>query len=231
VDGKTRVIIVEDDTVVRSVLADYLRAAGHEVDTYGDGVSARDAARVQMADVLIVDRMLPGISGDELCKQVREYSDVPIVMLTALSTVDARIEGLEHGADDYVVKPFSLREVQLRIEAIMRRRSNPQSQAVFSVGRFRVDPTRRRIWSGHKQIALTSREYELFIYLARNAGRVVSRDEILREVWGWSFGDPSTVTVHVRRLREKIELDPRFPAVLRTEWGAGYRFCVLDESC
>ncbi|MCS4276410.1 DNA-binding response OmpR family regulator [Mycetocola sp. BIGb0189] len=229
-ESKPRVMLIEDDPTVRTVVADFLRAAGLDLSEYGDGNTAAAAVRERIPDLLIVDRMLPGKSGDELCREVRGYSDVPIMMLTALSAVDQRIEGLEHGADDYVAKPFSLRELQLRAEALLRRRATVGAAAMIVHGDFRIDPVHRRAWAHEREITLTAREYELFLYLLANPGRDIGRDELLREVWGWGFGDPSTVTVHVRRLREKIEPDPRFPCHLKTVWGAGYRFFV-EASC
>ncbi|MGC0367502.1 two-component system response regulator RegX3 [Rhodococcus sp. 27YEA15] len=225
-----RVMLVEDDPTVRSVVGEYLRAAGMEVTEYGDGISAGNAARAQIPDLMIVDRMLPGRSGDDVCREVRSYSDVPIMMLTALSAVDERIEGLERGADDYLGKPFSMRELQLRAQALLRRRSAGGVQTIIEADQFRVDLTRRRVWTKGDEISLTTREFELLVYLIRNAGRVVGREELLREVWGWGFGDASTVTVHVRRLREKIEEDPRFPCHLVTVWGAGYQFGTGADS-
>ncbi|MCS0498553.1 response regulator transcription factor [Protaetiibacter sp. 10F1B-8-1] len=223
-------MIVEDDHTLRTVVGDFLRAGGFRVAQFPDGLSARDALRGELPDVLVLDRMLPGVSGDELCRQARAASDqLPIIMLTALDAVEDRIDGLEHGADDYVTKPFALRELQLRISATLRR-TRAAEAAPYTVGRFRVEPGRRRVWLGEREIALTAREYELLFYLTQHPDRVVSRDEILREVWGWSFGDPATVTVHVRRLREKIECDPGLPQFLLTEWGAGYRFTPAAES-
>jgi DNA-binding response OmpR family regulator len=221
-------MVVEDDATVRTVVADHLRAAGCEVTQHADGAGALAAVRERMPDLLILDRMLPTIGGDEVCRHVRAISDVPIIMLTALDGVEHRIEGLEHGADDYLTKPFSLRELQLRVNSQLRRRATTSAPIEFTVGRFRVDPAHRRVWAGAKEIALTAREYELFLYLVRNPDRVVSREEILREVWQWGFGDASTVTVHVRRLREKIEPDPRIPCFLKTEWGAGYRLAIEE---
>lgn len=223
-----QVMIVEDDPTVLAVVGDYLRASGWSVAQFSDGVRAREALQRTLPDVLVLDRMLPGLSGDELCREVRVSAPhVPIIMLTALDTVDDRIDGLEHGADDYIAKPFALRELQLRITAMVRRSGAAHGSGVpFAVGPFRVDPARRRIWLDGREIALTTREYELFLFLLQNPERVLTRDEILREVWGWTFGEASTVTVHVRRLREKIERDPHLPEYLLTQWGAGYRFTV-----
>ncbi|CAM3195977.1 response regulator transcription factor [Tsukamurella hominis] len=217
-------MVVEDDPAVRTVVADHLRLAGCLVAQHRDGAQAWEAFQVDRPDLLVLDRMLPGLGGDELCRRIREVSAVPIIMLTALDGVDNRIDGLESGADDYLAKPFSLRELQLRVNAQLRRSAPSEAGLVFEAGPFRIDAAHRRVWVSGREIPLTTREYELLLYLARNPDRVISRDEILREVWRWGFGDPSTVTVHVRRLREKIEEDPRNPAHLRTEWGAGYRF-------
>lgn len=222
-----RVAVVEDDPAVRTVVSDHLRASGCEIQQFGNGDAAWAAVQQRMPDLLILDRMLPGIDGDELCRRVRAISGVPIIMLTALDGLEHRIEGLERGADDYLAKPFSLRELQLRVAAQLRR-SSTAAPLTFTAGRFRVDAAHRRVWAADREIALTTREYELFLYLVRNPDRVVSREEILREVWQWGFGDASTVTVHVRRLREKIETDPRSPCFLHTEWGAGYRFTVRE---
>lgn len=228
-------MVVEDDATVRTVVADHLRAAGCEVAPYADGESALAAVRDRMPDLIVLDRMLPHLDGDEVCRRVREFSGVPIIMLTALGGVADRIDGLEHGADDYLTKPFSLRELQLRVNAQLRRSSLAAAAGPpmeFTAGRFRVDPAHRRVWVAGQEVALTAREYELFLYLVSNPDRVISREDILRDVWQWGFGDASTVTVHVRRLREKIEPDPRFPCFLKTEWGAGYRLSVdVDVPC
>lgn len=225
-------MVVEDDTTVLAVVSDYLSGRGYTVTSVSDGLTARDALRTARPDVLILDRMLPGVSGDELCRQVRSAApQTSIIMLTALGSVEERINGLERGADDYIAKPFALRELQLRVDAMLRRsRHQRVSSAPFTLGPFRVHPAQRRIWLNSHEVALTTREYELFLFLLQNPERTLTRDDLLREVWGWSFGETSTVTVHVRRLREKIEPEPRFPRYLLTEWGQGYRFTVEDAA-
>ena len=229
--GGAHVMLVEDDRRVRTAVAAYLRAKGFRIDEYADGETARDAVQRSVPDVLVLDRMLPGLSGDDLLREIRTRSDVPVIMLTALGASGHRIDGLELGADDYLAKPFALRELQLRISKLLRHRVSLQSPlAPFVVGRFRIDPTMRRITCGSADVELTAREYELLLFLLKNPDRVVSRDEMLREVWGWSTGDASTVTVHIRRLREKLEADPRDPVYLRTEWGSGYRFTPSGRS-
>ncbi|MGO1802978.1 MAG: response regulator transcription factor [Microbacteriaceae bacterium] len=227
-DETPSVVVVEDDPTVRAAVGAYLRANGYAVSEYGDGVSARAALAAGIPDVVIVDRMLPGISGDELCREVRATSDVPIMMLTALGQVEDRIDGLESGADDYLAKPFSMRELLLRIGAMVRRaRSAEAARGELIAGDLHIDLTRRRVLVRGVETAFTGREYELLVFLVRNPDRTLARDEILREVWGWTVGEPSTVTVHVRRLREKIEVDPQDPRYLRTEWGVGYRFSPI----
>jgi DNA-binding response OmpR family regulator len=227
--SRPRVLVVEDDRTVLTVVGDYLRQAGYRVVGHTDGARALAALRDRVPDVLILDRMLPGVSGDELCRQARAMAQhLPILMLTALDRVDDRIEGLEHGADDYLAKPFALRELVLRVNAMVRRASAAPA-ASFVVGPFGVDPVRRRVSVAGREVPLTGREYELLVYLLQNAGRTVTRDEIMREVLGWSHGDPSTVTVHIRRLREKIEPEPHDPRHLLTVWGEGYRFIAEEE--
>ncbi|RDV43652.1 DNA-binding response regulator [Leifsonia sp. ku-ls] len=226
--SRPRVLVVEDDRTVLTVVGDYLRQAGYRVAGHTDGARALAALRDRVPDVLILDRMLPGVSGDELCREARAMAQhLPILMLTALDRVDDRIEGLEHGADDYLAKPFALRELVLRVNAMVRRASSAPAVS-FVAGPFGVDPVRRRVSVAGRDVPLTGREYELLVYLLQNAGRTVTRDKIMREVLGWSHGDPSTVTVHIRRLREKIEPEPHDPRHLLTVWGEGYRF-IAEE--
>ncbi len=224
-------MLVEDDPTVLGVVSDYLTAAGYRVAAFADGASGLRALSGPLPDVLVLDRMLPGVSGDELCRRARERDDrLPILMLTALDRVDDRIDGLERGADDYLTKPFSLRELLLRVDAMVRRARAPRPAAAFESGPFRLDPARRTVWARGDEVALTAREYELFHYFLLYPNRVVTRDEVLREVWGWSWGDASTVTVHIRRLREKIEPEPHEPRHLLTVWGEGYRFSPQGEA-
>ncbi len=218
-------LLVEDDPTVRTVVDDYLTAHGYEVRAVSDGVRAVAELEERVPDVVVLDRMLPGLTGDEVLRRARELSGVPVLLLTALDSVGARIDGLERGADDYVTKPFVLRELHLRVAALVRRSADARAPlSPFHVGPFRVDPSLRRVSRHGEEIVLTAREYELFVHLVKHADGVVTREDVLREVWGWSFGEPSTVTVHVRRLREKIEPDPAEPRYLRTVWGSGYRF-------
>lgn len=224
------VVLVDDDRRVRTAVSEFMRAQGFCIVEFCDGQSVCRAFPDLKPDVLVLDRMLPGLSGDDVLREIRSFSDVPVIMVTALGASGHRIDGLELGADDYLAKPFALRELQLRIVKLLRHRRARQSPlAPFAVGQFRIDPTVRRITHGDREISLSGREYELFLFLLKNPDRIVSREEMLREVWGWNAGDGSTVTVHVRRLREKIERDPGEPDYLRTEWGAGYRFTPLGR--
>ena len=221
-----RVLVVDDDVTVREVVVSYLRAAGHTVVEAADGGEALRAMRSEPADLLVLDLMMPGIDGLEVCRRLRATTDVPIIMLTALGAEVDRVVGLESGADDYVTKPFSPRELVLRVEALLRRvgeKSAPESGTVTD-GDLVVDSGRHEATLEGRPLALTSREFDLLRFLVSNPGTAYSRDELLQQVWGWSFGDQSTVTVHVRRLREKVERDPKRPSRLVTVWGVGYRW-------
>jgi len=221
-----RVLVVDDDPTVREVVVSYLRAGGHQVDETGDGESVAALMRDNPADLVVLDLMLPGIDGLEVCRRLRASSDVPVIMLTALGTETDRVVGLELGADDYVTKPFSPRELVLRVESVLRRAGE---HTVAEEGRLEdgdlvVDLGRHEATLGDRVLALTSREYDLLQFLVAHPGTAFSREELLQHVWGWSFGDQSTVTVHVRRLREKVEVDPTMPERLVTVWGVGYRW-------
>ena len=221
-----RVLVVDDDPTVREVVVSYLRAAKHEVLEAADGESVAGLMRDQPADLVVLDLMLPGIDGLEVCRRLRQTSDVPVIMLTALGSETDRVVGLEQGADDYVTKPFSPRELVLRVESVLRRageRTAPE-QGRLTDGDLVVDLARHEATLDGTVLALTSREYDLLRFLLAHPGKAFSREDLLKEVWGWSFGDQSTVTVHVRRLREKVESDPTMPARLVTVWGVGYRW-------
>ncbi len=220
------ILVVDDDHTVREVVASYLRAGGHEVAEVADGEAALAAMRTRRADLVVLDLMLPGIDGLEVCRRLHESGDVPVIMLTALGTETDRIMGLGLGADDYVTKPFSPRELVLRVDSVLRRagqRAEP-TDVVLTDGDLVVDAARHEVTRAGERLALTVREFDLLRFLVANSGIAWSRDDLLREVWGWSFGDQSTVTVHVRRLREKVETDPTRPARLVTVWGVGYRW-------
>ena len=221
-----RVLVVDDDPTVREVAVSYLRAAGHAVVDVDTGEAALDAFRADPADLVVLDLMLPGIDGLEVCRRLREGADVAVIMLTALGGEADRVVGLERGADDYVTKPFSPRELVLRVESVLRRAGEPSRARTEPVadGPLVVDGGRRVATIDGSPVALTVREFDLLHFLVRPPGVAFSREDLLTEVWGWSFGDHSTVTVHVRRLREKVEADPARPLRLVTVWGVGYRW-------
>ncbi len=218
-------LVVEDDVTVREVVVSYLRAAGHDVTEAADGLTALEIMEKTPADLVVLDLMMPGIDGLEVCRRLRRAGDVPIVMLTALGNEQDRVIGLELGADDYITKPFSPRELVLRVDSILRRAgSAPEGPVLLTDGDLVIDAARHEARLDGVVLPLTGREFDLLCHLVAHPGRAYSRDELLREVWGWTVGDQSTVTVHVRRLREKVESDPTSPVRLVTVWGVGYRW-------
>ena len=218
-------LVVDDDLNVAGVVVGYLERAGHRALHVADGRKALNAISAELPDLVLLDLMLPEVDGLEVCRQVRaEHPDLPVIMLTALGEADERIVGLELGADDYVTKPFSPRELILRIESVLRRtRDAPAPQRVLSAGPVTLDTAARVATRGSDELALTTREFDLLAFLMAHPGRAFSRAELMQHVWGWTFGDQSTVTVHVRRLREKVEDDPTSPVLIKTVWGIGYR--------
>jgi DNA-binding response OmpR family regulator len=219
-----RLLVVDDDPTVREVASDYLRRAGHDVVAAADGETALRAARARPPAAAVLDVMLPGIDGHELCRWLRrDQPALPVVMLSALGEEEDRVRGLITGADDYVVKPFSPRELVLRVQAVLRRAGEAPSGPLVD-GDLTVDPRSRRATRAGRDLGLTVREFDLLAHLLRHPGAVHSREDLLRQVWGWDFGDLSTVTVHVRRVRAKVEDDPAAPRRLVTVWGVGYRW-------
>ncbi|ROQ38571.1 DNA-binding response OmpR family regulator [Frondihabitans sp. PhB188] len=219
------VLVVEDDPIVAEVVVSYLRSRGHAAALVADGLSAVARVRDNRPDLILLDRMLPGVDGLEVCRRIRAFTDVPVIILTALGEEADRIDGLEAGADDYLVKPFSPRELMLRVDAVLRRTTAPfEPQAVVVEGVFRLDVSQREISVEGRRLVLTVREFDLLAFLIRHPDQVFRREELLKAVWEWEVGDLSTVTVHVRRLREKVEADPAAPVHLLTVWGVGYRF-------
>ncbi|MCF2535817.1 MULTISPECIES: response regulator [Streptomyces] len=219
-----RVLVVDDDPTVAEIVSGYLDRAGYLVDRAGDGPAALAAAAARRPDLVVLDLMLPGMDGLEVCRRMRGQGPVPVIMLTARGDEDDRILGLEVGADDYVTKPFSPRELVLRVESVLRRSRPAQPSAILRAGGLTVDPAARRATKDGAELALTIREFDLLTFFLRHQGRVFGREDLMREVWGWDFGDLSTVTVHVRRLRGKVEDDPARPRLIQTVWGVGYRF-------
>jgi DNA-binding response OmpR family regulator len=226
------VLVVDDDLTVAGVVMGYLDRAGHQAVHVTDGQKALDAIAAEPPDLVVLDLMLPEVDGLEVCRRVRaQHPHLPVIMLTALGEADERIAGLEVGADDYVTKPFSPRELILRIESVLRRASAaPEPSGVLSAGAITVDTSARVATRNGAELLLTTREFDLLAYLMAHPGRAFSRAELMQHVWGWTFGDQSTVTVHVRRLREKVEDDPADPSLIKTVWGIGYRLETLETS-
>ena len=227
-----RILVVDDDPTVSEVVTTYLRKAGFDVGRAVDGPGALGRARADRPDLVVLDLMLPGMDGLEVCTRLRaEHGPLPVIMLTARGDEEDRILGLEVGADDYVTKPFSPRELVLRVESVLRRAvaARQAPGPLLRAAGIVLDPAARRATRDGRELALTLREFDLLAHFLAQPGRVFAREQLLKDVWGWDFGDLSTVTVHVRRLRGKIETDPAQPALIQTVWGAGYRFDVDTE--
>jgi two-component system response regulator MprA len=219
--GRPRVLVVEDDTDIAGVLRRSLDKEGYDVRVAGDGESALDEAGVFAPDAVVLDLGLPKLDGVEVCRRLRTEGDVPILILTARDALDARVEGLDSGADDYLVKPFEREELLARIRALLRRRP-PRGSASLVVGDLRLNPATREAHRGERQLDLTAREFELLEHLMRNERIVVSRQSLLDEVWGYHpFAETNTVDVFISNLRRKLELGGE-PRVLHTIRGAGY---------
>lgn len=232
-----KILVVEDEQTLQETLAYNLTRQGYEVETVGDGIKALDLARKLHPDLIILDIMLPGIDGFEVCRILRQEMTTPVLMLTARDDEIDRVVGLEVGADDYLTKPFSMRELLARVKAMLRRvrlmrEEFSQTASEVSVpsqlitfGNLVIDITRREVRLNDQVIPLKPKEYELLLFLAQHRGQVLSREFILERVWGWDYiGDSRTVDVHVRWLREKIEEQPAQPMRIVTVRGAGYRF-------
>jgi DNA-binding response OmpR family regulator len=223
------VLVVDDDDTVREVLRRYLTRDGHEVIEAADGITGLGLVRSGHPDLVVLDLMLPGMDGLEVCREIRRTSSIPVIMLTALGQESDRVVGLEYGADDYVVKPFSPRELALRVSRVLERSrgtvgpSSGGALVTSADGELSADPVSRTARLRGSELTLTSREFDLLHFLLQHPGQVFGRAELMERVWGWTFGDQSTVTVHVRRLREKIEPDPARPTRIVTVWGVGYR--------
>ncbi len=224
-----KVLVVDDEKLIVKGIRFSLLQDGMEVDCAYDGEEALNMAKANSYDMILLDVMLPKMDGFEVCQAIREFSDVPIVMLTAKGDDMDKILGLEYGADDYITKPFNILEVKARIKAIMRRTSperSPQVQSsVIEKGDIKLDCDSRRLFINDNEINLTAREFELLEILIKNENKVYSRENLLKIVWGEDYpGDVRTVDVHVRRLREKIEANPSEPKYVHTKWGVGYYY-------
>lgn len=224
-----RVLVVDDEKLIVKGIRFSLEQDGMEVDCAYDGVEALEKAKSGTYDIILLDVMLPKLTGFEVCQQIREFSNVPVVMLTAKGDDMDKILGLDYGADDYITKPFNILEVKARLKAIMRRTTPKEKKesrsAMLESGDMRVNREDRRVYIAGKEINLTSKEFEVLELLMSNPGKVYSRESLLRSIWGANYpGDVRTVDVHVRRLREKIEGNPSEPKYVATKWGTGYYF-------
>jgi DNA-binding response OmpR family regulator len=230
VQATRRILLVEDDPTVSDVVERYLHREGFAVETVADGRLALQRAMADPPNLMVLDLMLPGIDGLEVFRRLRASAPVPVIMLTARGDEHDRVIGLELGADDYMGKPFSPRELTARIKAVLRRAEGHDDSAApglsprLEAGDLTVDVSAREVRRDDQLIALTVREFDLLAFLMRHPHQVFRRQDLLERVWGYSFGDTSTVTVHVRRLREKVEVDPSAPQRIQTVWGVGYRF-------
>ena len=222
-----RILVVEDEPTVSDVVEGYLRREGYQVDSASDGVEGLHMALRQQHDLVVLDVMLPGLDGLEVCRRLRTTRQTPVIMLTARAEDGDAILGLGLGADDYVRKPFSPPELMARVKAVLRRGQAGAGSTTVSFGELRIDAAARTVWRGDAGVDLTAKEFDLLWHLASYPGQVFSREQLLSGVWGYDYlGDTNTVTVHIRRLREKLEWDPSAPRWLKTVWGVGYKFEV-----
>ena len=225
-----KALVVDDEKLIVKGLKFSLEQEGYEVDCAYDGQEAVDKCREKEYDIVLLDLMLPILSGYEVCQQIREFSDMPIIMLTAKGDDMDKILGLEYGADDYITKPFNILEVKARIKAIIRRNkkrnaSAPQEPKVIISGKMKLDIEAKRLYIEDIEIKLTVKEFDILKLLAENPGKIYSREQLLTIIWGSKYpGDARTVDVNVRRLREKIEENPAKPEYVHTKWGMGYYF-------
>ncbi len=223
-----KVLVVDDEKLIVKGIRFSLEQDGMEVDCAYDGEEALEAAKKKEYDVVLLDVMLPKMTGFEVCQQIREFSSMPIIMLTAKGDDMDKILGLEYGADDYITKPFNILEVKARIKAIMRRSAKKSSDTQAKVIKFedlKIDCESRRVYVNNKEVNLTAKEFDLLELLIFNPNKVYSRENLLNIVWGYDYpGDVRTVDVHIRRLREKIEDNPSEPKYIHTKWGVGYFF-------
>ena len=224
-----KVLVVDDEKMIVKGIKFSLIQDYSVVDCAYDGEEALDMAKNNDYDIILLDIMLPKMNGLEVCQQIREFSNVPIIMLTAKGDDMDKIMGLEYGADDYITKPFNILEVKARMKAILRRNNKPEKEQaksnVLNIGDMRIDCDSRSLYIAGREINLTSREFDILELLVKNPGKVYSRDNLLKKVWGEEYpGDARTVDVHVRRLREKIESNPSEPKYVHTRWGVGYYY-------
>ena len=224
-----KILVVDDEKSIVKGIKFSLEQDDMKVEVAYDGETALELAKANHYDIILLDIMLPGFSGLEVCQMIREFSDVPIIMLTAKGDDMDKILGLEYGADDYITKPFNILEVKARIKAIFRRNNRnvpeQENQKVIETKGLKIDVDSRRVYIDDKEVNLTAKEFELVYLLVSNPNKVYSREQLLKTIWGPSYpGDARTVDVHVRRLREKIEATPADPKYIHTKWGVGYYF-------
>jgi len=228
-----KILVVDDEQVLVKGIKFNLEHEGYQVETGFDGEQAVELAREGNFDLIILDLMMPKIDGLQACMRIREFSNVPVIMLTAKSEDTDKIMGFEYGADDYITKPFNILELKARVRALLRRAGaaeKKQTEGLLSAGHIRLDTGERAAWKGEERVELTAKEFDLMELLLSNPGRVYSRENLLNVVWGYEYiGDYRTVDVHVRRLREKLELDPANPEYIRTKWGVGYYLAKSAE--
>ena len=222
------ILVVDDDPTISDVVARYLRGDGFDVAVALDGQAALDQANETYPDLVVLDLMLPKVDGLEVCRRLRALGNVPIIMLTAKGEEMDRLIGLNLGADDYMTKPFSPRELVARVKAVLRRTAampEPYEGDTLRFDELSINPLTRQVVAAGKDVELTAKEFDVLLYLAQHPKQVFSREQLLNDVWDYLYaGDTSTVTVHIRRLREKIERDPARPRFIQTVWGVGYKF-------
>lgn len=224
----SRILVVDDEDKIREVIVAYLLKAGYDTCEAGNGHHALQQLNSNHVDLILLDLMLPDISGEDLCNHIRTFASVPIIMLTAKSSMNHRIQGLATGADDYIVKPFDPNELIARIRAVLRRTNQQDLLAdrmVYANGRFIVDSNKQQVFINQMQVSLTPNEYKLLIVMARNPERTFTREELIEKIMGLDFdGDARIIDQHVKNLRQKIEEDPKNPKHIQTVFGVGYRF-------
>lgn len=235
---ETKILVVDDEERIRRLLRMYLEREQYDIEEAEDGETALMMALSKEYDLILLDLMLPGIDGEEVCKSLREKKATPVIMLTAKEEEADRVQGFEVGADDYVVKPFSPREVVLRVKALLRRSSTtkfletePTTKNVLMFPHLTIDHDAHRVKANNKEVSLTPKEYELIYFLAKSPDKVFSREQLLKEVWNYDFfGDLRTVDTHVKRLREKLNnISPEAASMIVTVWGVGYKFEVVND--
>ncbi len=224
-----RIMVVEDESTMADVVARYLRRDGHDVRVSADGLAALEELRAFRPDLVVLDLMLPGLDGLEVCRRIRADGPTPVIILTARGDEVDRLVGFGVGADDYVTKPFSPRELAARVQAVLRRALPQQlssdGEALLEFGALTIAPRTREVRNGGRAVTLTAREFDLLYFLASQPRQVFSRDRLLARVWDEATeAEPATVTVHIRRVRAKLEVDPSRPRYLKTVWGVGYKF-------